>query len=114
MQLANAPPAMQSRSRGQKVTTAEGPRELTKYQRISSKRSSGAAIQVVLPQSFAGAHLYHATGNRFMRIKALAVLVLLAVSAVLFMQFRKDSRADAAASNCYSDAKGPSAPTLCN
>jgi hypothetical protein len=113
MQLANAPPAMQSRSRGQKVTTAEGPRELTKYQRISSKRSSGAAIQVVLPQSFAGAHLYHATG-RFMRIKALAVLVLLAVSAVLFMQFRKDSRADAAASNCYSDAKGPSAPTLCN
>jgi hypothetical protein len=61
-----------------------------------------------------GARVYHATGNRFMRIKALAVLVLLAVSSVLFIQFRKDNRADAAASNCYSDAKGPSAPTLCN
>jgi hypothetical protein len=49
-----------------------------------------------------------------MRIKALAVVILLAVSAALFVQLRKDNRADAAASNCYSDAKGPSAPTLCN
>jgi len=49
-----------------------------------------------------------------MRIKAVAVVILLAVSAALFMQMRKESRADAAASNCYSDAKGPSAPTLCN
>jgi len=49
-----------------------------------------------------------------MRMKALGVVVLLAISAALFMQMRKDNRADAAASNCYSDAKGPSAPTLCN
>lgn len=49
-----------------------------------------------------------------MRIKAVAVVILLAVSAALFIQMRKDNRADAAASNCYSDAKGPSAPTLCN
>jgi hypothetical protein len=49
-----------------------------------------------------------------MRIKALAVLAFLVMSAVLFVQFRKDNRADAAASNCYSDAKGPLAPTLCN
>jgi hypothetical protein len=49
-----------------------------------------------------------------MRIKAIAVVILLAASAALFMQMRKDNRADAAASNCYSDAKGPAAPTLCN
>jgi hypothetical protein len=49
-----------------------------------------------------------------MRIKALAVVVLLAVSAAVFMQLHKIDRADAAGSNCYSDAKGPSAPTLCN
>jgi len=55
-----------------------------------------------------------ATGMRFMRIKALAIVVVLAVSGALFIELRKDNRADAAASNCYSDAQGPSAPTLCN
>lgn len=49
-----------------------------------------------------------------MRIKALAVVVVLLVSAALFIQMRKDNRADAAASNCYSAAQGPSAPTICN
>ena len=49
-----------------------------------------------------------------MRIKALAVVVLLLVSAALFVQMRKDNRADAAAGNCHSDAKGPSAPTICS
>lgn len=49
-----------------------------------------------------------------MRIKALAVILVLAVSAALFLQLRKDNRADAAASNCYSDAQGPSTPTVCN
>ena len=49
-----------------------------------------------------------------MRIKALAMVVILVVSAALFVQMRKDNRADAAASNCYSDAKGPSSPTICN
>lgn len=63
---------------------------------------------------FAGRHFRGASGVRIMRIKAVAVVILLAVSAALFIQMRKDNRADAAASNCYSDAKGPSAPTLCN
>jgi len=49
-----------------------------------------------------------------MRIKALAAIIVLILSAALFVQMRKDNRADAAASNCYSDAKGPSAPTICN
>jgi len=49
-----------------------------------------------------------------MRIKALAVVVVLVASAVAFLEMRKDNRADAAAGNCYSDAQGPSAPTLCN
>ena len=49
-----------------------------------------------------------------MRIKALAIVVVLAVSGALFIELRKDNRADAAASNCYSDAQGPAAPTLCN
>jgi hypothetical protein len=49
-----------------------------------------------------------------MRIRVLAMIVVLAVSAALFVELRKDNRADAAASNCYSDAQGPSAPTLCN
>lgn len=49
-----------------------------------------------------------------MRIKALAIVVVLAVSAAAFVEMRKDNRADAAATNCYSDAQGPSAPTICN
>lgn len=49
-----------------------------------------------------------------MRLKALTIVVVLVVSAALFVAIRKDNRADAAASNCYSDAQGPSAPTICN
>jgi hypothetical protein len=49
-----------------------------------------------------------------MRAKALAVIVVLVVSAALFIQLRKDNRADAAASDCYSTAQGPSSPTICN
>ena len=49
-----------------------------------------------------------------MRVKALAVFLILAVSAGLFVEMRKDNRADAAASNCYSGAQGPSTPTVCN
>jgi hypothetical protein len=52
--------------------------------------------------------------DKIMRIKALAVILVLVVSATLFVQMRKDNRADAAAKNCYSDAQGPSAPTICN
>ncbi len=49
-----------------------------------------------------------------MRMKALAMVVVLALSAGLFVEMRKDNRANAAASNCYSDAQGPSSPTICN
>lgn len=49
-----------------------------------------------------------------MRVKALAVIIVLTLSAVAFVEFRKDNRADAAASNCYSDAQGPSTPTVCS
>ena len=49
-----------------------------------------------------------------MRIKALAIVVVLAVSAALFVEMRKDNRADAATGNCYSETQGPSAPTICN
>lgn len=55
-----------------------------------------------------------ATGTWIMRIKALAAIVVLMLSAALFVQMRKDNRADAAASNCYSAATGPSTPTVCN
>jgi predicted exporter len=57
---------------------------------------------------------FAAAGVRLMRIRLLAVLVVVAVSAAVFVEMRKDNRADAAASNCYSDAQGPSAPTICN
>jgi hypothetical protein len=43
-----------------------------------------------------------------MRIKALAV------GAAAFVELRRENRADAATGNCYSDAQGPSAPTICN
>jgi hypothetical protein len=49
-----------------------------------------------------------------MRIKALAVIAVVAATAALFVELRKDNRADAAASNCYSEATGPSTPTVCN
>ena len=49
-----------------------------------------------------------------MRIKAMAAIIVLMLSAALFVQMRKDNRADAAASNCYAEATGPSTPTVCN
>jgi uncharacterized membrane protein len=49
-----------------------------------------------------------------MRVKALAVVMVLALSAALFVAMRKDNRADAAGGNCYSATQGPSTPTVCN
>lgn len=49
-----------------------------------------------------------------MRVKVLAAIVVLVVSAAVFVEMRKDNRADAAASNCYAEAQGPSTPTVCN
>jgi hypothetical protein len=45
--------------------------------------------------------------------KAIAFLVIAAVSAGLFVAVHRESRADAAGGNCYTDAAGPSTPTLC-
>ena len=49
-----------------------------------------------------------------MRFKAIAFLVIVGLSAVLFVALRKDNRADAAQGNCYSAAEGPATPTVCN
>jgi hypothetical protein len=48
-----------------------------------------------------------------MRFKALAFLIIVGLSVVLFVAMRKDNRADAAAGNCYAAPQGPSAPTIC-
>ena len=48
-----------------------------------------------------------------MRVKAFALILILAVSAAAFVVIRKDNRADAAATDCYASAQGPSAPTIC-
>jgi hypothetical protein len=87
---------------------------LLKIREFRGEVASGDAVRVVMDFRFAAAAVSGATGVRFMRIRALAMIVVLAVSAALFVELRKDNRADAAASNCYSDAQGPSAPTLCN
>jgi hypothetical protein len=49
-----------------------------------------------------------------MQLKAIAFVVIVGLSIALFVAMRTDNRADASAGNCYSDAKGPSAPTICN
>ena len=48
-----------------------------------------------------------------MQFKAIAVLVIMGLSILLFVGLRRDNRADAAAGNCYAAAQGPSAPTVC-
>ena len=48
-----------------------------------------------------------------MRAKAVGVCLVLAISVGLFIAMRSENRADAAGGNCYSDAAGPSAPTIC-
>lgn len=49
-----------------------------------------------------------------MRTKLMAFAVILAASAALFVAMRHDTRADAAAGDCYSDASGPATPTICD
>jgi hypothetical protein len=48
-----------------------------------------------------------------MRVKAITVLVVLAISAALIVAMRSENRADAAGGNCYASPQGPSAPTIC-
>jgi hypothetical protein len=48
-----------------------------------------------------------------MPLKAIALALILGVTLLLFVVVRKDSRAEAAAGNCYASAQGPSSPTIC-
>ncbi len=50
----------------------------------------------------------------FMRVKAIAFLVIVAASAILFAVMRTENRADAAGGNCYSADQGPTTPTICS
>lgn len=49
-----------------------------------------------------------------MKIKAIAVVAVIGLAVVLAMAFRTNSRADAAAGNCYAALKGPSQPVICS
>jgi hypothetical protein len=49
-----------------------------------------------------------------MRTKTTVAILVVGVSVVLFMAFRATNRADAATSDCFSAAAGPSQPTICN
>jgi len=48
-----------------------------------------------------------------MKTKSIAVMVILAASAALFVAMHHENRADAAVGNCYTDGSGPSTPTIC-
>jgi len=48
-----------------------------------------------------------------MRMKVSAVVVVIAASIALFAAIHRESRADAAAGDCYAAAKGPNTPTIC-
>jgi uncharacterized membrane protein len=48
-----------------------------------------------------------------MRTKAIAGLVIVAVSAVAFVAMRAENRANAAKGDCYTAEKGPATPTIC-
>ena len=49
-----------------------------------------------------------------MKMKVTAVALIVGVALVLAVALRSANRADASADNCYSDAKGPSEPTVCS
>jgi hypothetical protein len=49
-----------------------------------------------------------------MKTKATAIVLVLGAALALAAVFRTTNRADAAGGNCYSDAKGPSEPTVCD
>ena len=58
--------------------------------------------------------MYSRDRGHAMQLKAIAFVIIVGLSIALFAALRTENRADAAAGNCYSDAKGPSAPTICN
>jgi hypothetical protein len=49
-----------------------------------------------------------------MKMKVTAIALVIGVALALAVAMRSTNRADAAAGNCYSDAKGPSEPTVCS
>ena len=49
-----------------------------------------------------------------MNKKVTAAVLILGLALVLAGALRTTSRADAAPGDCYSDAKGPSEPTICS
>jgi hypothetical protein len=49
-----------------------------------------------------------------MRAKAIGLLIIVAASAAALVATRYENRADAAGGNCYSDAPGPTTPTICS
>jgi hypothetical protein len=49
-----------------------------------------------------------------MNRKTTAIIVAIAVAVAAGVFMRSTNRADAAAGNCYSEAAGPSEPTVCN
>jgi len=48
-----------------------------------------------------------------MQMRAIAFLLIVGISILLFVTIRNGNRADAAGGNCYAAAQGPSAPTIC-
>jgi len=48
-----------------------------------------------------------------MRVKSIAVVIIVAASAALFLAMHQENRADAAAGNCYMADQGPASPTIC-
>ncbi|HEV2596008.1 MAG TPA: hypothetical protein VGU01_12475 [Sphingomicrobium sp.] len=52
-------------------------------------------------------------GVTTMPLKAIAFVVIVGLSVLLFVGLHKENRADAAGGNCYASAQGPSSPTLC-
>jgi hypothetical protein len=49
-----------------------------------------------------------------MRVKAIAVLIIVVLSGAAFVAMRHENRADAAGGNCYAAPKGPSTPQICD
>ena len=49
-----------------------------------------------------------------MRRRAIAGLVIVALSAVAFVAMRAENRANAAKGDCYAADKGPATPTICS
>ena len=47
------------------------------------------------------------------RVKSIAVVIIVAASAAFYLAMHQESRADAAAGNCYMADQGPSTPTIC-